>query len=154
MPKVSTGINKRLGPQLTAKPATAAGESKWDSMFLRLLVYRAKHGDCRVPVTYPPDQALGNWVKHQRQQLKRVLSDHPRRQKLDRIGFTWKVINTEREWNDMIRRLDVYRRVHGHCRVPPTYLGDPALGVWVSRILKNAPLDNEKRQQLEGMGFL
>ena len=59
-------------------------DDQWNAMFLQLLVYRAKHGDCRVPALYPQDKGIGKWVKEQRKRLKEAPLDNERRQKLTR----------------------------------------------------------------------
>ena len=63
--------------------------SHWLEMFRRLVAYKEQHGDCDVPLKYPPDKSLGLWVKRQREQLKNAPTDDERRTKLESIQFSW-----------------------------------------------------------------
>eukprot|EP00957_Ditylum_brightwellii_P035834 2716178-Ditylum_brightwellii.AAC.1 len=36
-------------------------EENWYEMFNKLKKYKERHGDCRVPEIYAPNQQLGNW---------------------------------------------------------------------------------------------
>jgi len=40
----------------------------WEERFSHLREFKAKHGHCHVPSTYPPNQSLAIWVKCQRRQ--------------------------------------------------------------------------------------
>ena len=44
--------------------------AKWEEMYQRLLVYKAKHEDTNVPHNYKKDPNLGNWVGTQRLSLR------------------------------------------------------------------------------------
>ena len=52
-----------------------------------------------------------------------------RREKLERIGFTWHV-RTHSEWDDRYKQLIEYRAIHGDCQVPASYKENPALGTF------------------------
>jgi hypothetical protein len=39
---------------------------------------------------------------------------------------------TEREWEEWLERLNVFRKTFGHCRVPQTLRGSPGLAKWVN----------------------
>mmetsp|Transcript_5974 Transcript_5974/g.8849 ORF Transcript_5974/g.8849 Transcript_5974/m.8849 type:complete len:132 (-) Transcript_5974:238-633(-) len=45
-------------------------EDNWHEMLEDLKEYKERHGDCRVPEIYAPNQQLGNWVMAQRQAYK------------------------------------------------------------------------------------
>jgi hypothetical protein len=38
-------------------------DTRWERMFIRLLAFKEKHGDCVVPNRYPDDTQLGSWGK-------------------------------------------------------------------------------------------
>mmetsp|Transcript_16427 Transcript_16427/g.23175 ORF Transcript_16427/g.23175 Transcript_16427/m.23175 type:complete len:348 (-) Transcript_16427:312-1355(-) len=59
----------------------------WDTMFSRLLKYRAVHKNCMVPQRYREDPKLGTWVHNQR--LRRSNLPQDRRDLLDAVGFAW-----------------------------------------------------------------
>ena len=130
-------------------------EEQWRAMYRRLVEYQEQHGDCNVPNSYPPDKALGKWVRNQRQNLKNKPLDTDRRKILDSIGFAWQ--RKERaSWDVMFDRLVAYKQQHGDCNVPLNYHPDLKLATWVSKqrcTFKNAPLNNERRQRLDKIGF-
>jgi len=117
-------------------------------MFDRLKEYKAKYGDCVVPVKWTEDTKLGRWVIDQRHR-KFVLSDE-RISKLDSIGFTWKAKN----WDDMFERLLEYKLKHGDCLVPQYFKEDLKLGTWVihQRSRKSA-LSEDRIERLDAIGF-
>ena len=130
--------------------------SSWDDMFHRLVDYQQRHGDCNTPYRYPQDRQLGVWVCTQRRTLKDAPLDNERRQKLDRLGFTWQPKEKGESWDEMFNRLVDYQQQHGDCNTPYHYPQDRQLGVWVSnqrQNLKHAPFDNERRQKLRSIGF-
>lgn len=74
-----------------------AKEALWESKLHELKTYKKIHGNCSVPVHYPPNPALGTWVKFQRRQYKlykkgcesyltlsRILA-------LEEVGFSWEL---------------------------------------------------------------
>ena len=68
---------------------------QWEEGFGYLLQFKEREGHCRVPLRaseagYP----LGSWVGTQRKGKENLSSD--RIQRLDEIGFVWKVIKAEK----------------------------------------------------------
>ena len=61
---------------------------RWNQMLEELLAYKKEHGDCLVPRKWPENQQLSNWVDTQRRVPRLTESQ---RQKLDDIGFVWKL---------------------------------------------------------------
>jgi len=69
----------------------APSDRVWNELFMRLVKYKAKHGDCDVPTSYPSDPELAHWVVTQRH-AKTIGSVTPQRErKLAEIGFSWSV---------------------------------------------------------------
>jgi len=64
-------------------------KESWDVMFDRLLEYKARNGDCRVPQYYKENPKLGRWVDNQRFR-KEHLSEE-RKTRLESIGFVWRI---------------------------------------------------------------
>jgi len=64
-------------------------KESWDVMFDRLVEYKAKNGDCRVPQYYKENPKLGRWVDNQRFR-KEHLSEE-RKLRLESIGFVWRI---------------------------------------------------------------
>jgi hypothetical protein len=68
----------------------------WESKLGRLVIYKAAHGDCNVPVHWAEDPGLGKWVSQQRGLRKKLDRGEPsngmtaaRAAKLGALGFTW-----------------------------------------------------------------
>jgi len=66
-------------------------DAQWEEMFARLQAYKLKHGDCQVPRCCKEDPKLAQWVANQRQRNKVGKVSDDRQNKLDSIGFVWKV---------------------------------------------------------------
>lgn len=143
--------------------ATKARGARWLSVFERLRSFRSAAGHCNVPMQYPPDQALANWVGLMRKEKKRGKLDEARTELLEGIGFEWSVANktrralresverlpegmrkitkhsaeNSRRWDEYYSQLKQWKSEHGNCWVPqrpPS--GDEQvakLGKWVSR---------------------
>jgi len=110
-------------------------EGQWSEKFKELLEFKAKHGHCRVPHSFPENQSLARWVKRQRYQFKRkslgdtsTMTDD-RVETLNRIGFIWDSHSVA--WQLRINELRKYREIHGHTNVPGSYAPSPQLVTWV-----------------------
>ncbi len=69
-------------------------EQKWDEHFQALCVFEKQNDHCLVPVSYTINGInLGSWVHTQRREYgsKRLSTD--RQNKLEVLGFTWKIKN-------------------------------------------------------------
>lgn len=70
-------------------------EQIWRDRLRELCSYRAVHGDCMVPTSYPANRQLGTWTHHQRRQYKKFKEGRPchitidRIRALESIGFVW-----------------------------------------------------------------
>lgn len=58
-----------------------------------------------------------------------------RLQRLERVGFQWKVKHKmkkyyDKQWESMFDRLKAFKEVNGHCIVPKRYPADSKLGTW------------------------
>jgi hypothetical protein len=64
--------------------------AQWEEGFRFLAIYRQREGHCRVPQSHREQgYRLGSWVSHQRTAQDTMLPE--RRQRLDALGFVWKV---------------------------------------------------------------
>jgi len=61
----------------------------WHEMYLRLVTYKGKHGDCDIPFVCPADPQLASWVASQRHRKKTGSLSEERVQRLTEIGFNW-----------------------------------------------------------------
>ena len=82
------GVNWRRG--------SGEGESsldiKWRQRYDELKTYAQVHGSCNVPQQSKDYFSLGQWVKAQRQTLKWGKLTEQRKDLLDQIGFSWKLL--------------------------------------------------------------
>ncbi len=68
-----------------------AREAAWEKGFNYLKIYRGRVGHCRVPKTHKEENGfeLGSWVSVQRKNKDKMSNE--RRERLDELGFVWKV---------------------------------------------------------------
>ncbi|KAL3801715.1 hypothetical protein ACHAW5_010055 [Stephanodiscus triporus] len=144
------------------------GDTLWQKNFDALIVYKAEHGDVRVPRLYDKNAKLGEWVTEQRRQLKFKLEGKPntmteeRKAKLDDLGFVWQVRDRS-DWNDRYEKMLEFKKETGHCVVPQHYPKNRALGKWVAkqreqyrfyREGKHSFLTEERIDLLKASGFV
>jgi superfamily II DNA or RNA helicase len=125
----------------------------WDEMFGRLLLFRDKHGHCRVPGTYK-DKKLPKWVQQQRSFATKGILSTVRKQRLDDIGFEWAPFETD--WAEGFRYLTIYKEREGHCSVSAQYktVDGYRLGQWVSvQRQSRDSMTSERKARLDALGF-
>ncbi len=66
-------------------------ESQWEEMFEELKKYKENHGNCNVPKYWSKNKRLGNWVSVQRSKYKNGKLGDDNINRLENIGFEWKV---------------------------------------------------------------
>lgn len=144
-------------------------DARWDAMLSELKAFHERHGHCRVPMRWPENPQLANWVGVQRRQRKHRHLSQDRIAALDAIGFVWRVerpgeqgfVGTRKEievqsWNAMFEELKKYIEAHGNCLVPQRSREHPRLADWVSsqRVAHNKGLlDSARDQKLTALGF-
>ena len=76
----------------------------------QLAEYRNQYGDCNVPVGWPDNKSLGNWVQRQRLCKGKfdqdMLFSHLTKERivaLDSLGFVWNQL--EESWEEMGKHL-------------------------------------------------
>jgi Helicase associated domain len=149
-------------------------DARWKRRFEELKEYKAIHGHCNVPQSTD----LGKWVKMQRENkheadLKMQGSTPARKkpkpclsqsriEKLELIGFQWRVAKPAVGWENRYEQLVQYRNQHGDCNVPQSYPPDKPFGRWVmkqrcqhSLKLRNekSQLTDEREKKLNDIGF-
>lgn len=143
-----------------------AQEAAWSRHYSDLQAYKAKFGDCLVPLSYTARPQLGLWVKEQRRhymllvQGRKSHMTQARIAQLESVGFVWD--SHEATWWDRFNDLKAYQAVHGNCMVPTKYQPNPRLGTWVHhqrrqhRKLKHGKtshMTHERMEALESIGF-
>ena len=107
----------------------------WQTELLRQ--YGERHNHVLVP-RLCEIPGLGDWVTDQRRQYKAWTQGQTtqltqeRRDKLEAIGFAWKVRNRP-EWEQRYHELLQYKDKHGDCKVPQHYKPNKSLGKWVAK---------------------
>ena len=113
-------------------------EEAWMMRFQQLADYQRVHAHCNVPQQYEQNVELGRWVGKQREaRIKGKLSED-REQKLNSIGFTWRVRNLHQsrlgsiktDWDVRYEQLKEYKEEYGDCNVPQQFAQNIELGRW------------------------
>ena len=131
-------------------------EYRWRGRFEALVEFKKEHGHCNVPGHYKGDPQLGTWVNHQRMAKAGGKLTPERVRRLEELGFVWSTSKDER-WEVLFRKLEEFKKEHGHCNVPERYKKHPKLGVWVNRQRMAKAEDKlipERERRLEGLGFV
>jgi hypothetical protein len=110
--------------------------SVWEDRLSELAEYRRIHGHCNVPLNCSENAKLATWVANQRKEYRSRVKGKTshitpaRIQELECLGFKWRVYVTT--WEDRLRELADYRRIHGHCNIPRNYSESSKLANWVA----------------------
>ncbi|KDO25907.1 hypothetical protein SPRG_08848 [Saprolegnia parasitica CBS 223.65] len=169
---IRTGRVKIDEPQLTALRELGfvwdPAQEHWDIHVAALRHYKDVYGDVCVPqrFTVPPSWpdarlhglSLGRFVNSLRQQHD---LSQARRDDLSTLGFVWDM--PELHWEKKLLALRTYRDLYKDLLVPKSYIV-PSDAVWpkalwglplgvVVRSLRNSAVSEERRQDLENLGF-
>uniref|UniRef100_A0A061R109 Helicase n=1 Tax=Tetraselmis sp. GSL018 TaxID=582737 RepID=A0A061R109_9CHLO len=130
-------------------------EAAWRESYVRLSLYKERHGDCLVPGNYAADTSLAMWVKYQREAKKRGRLSPMQIQLLEQLGFQWEQAQ-HKQWSDKFEKLKVYKQTYGDCNVPYSFAEDPALGMWVKYqrdARRRGRLNRQHQELLDSIGF-
>ena len=79
---------------------------------------------------------------------------------LNRIGFTWSIVHRSskdhQNWEQLFKKLEAFKKKHGHCNVPRSYPLDQQLAYWVDRLRsrkRKCTLDRKTIRRLNELGF-
>ncbi|CAB9518487.1 helicase [Seminavis robusta] len=136
----------------------------WDVMFERLLEYKKQNGNCMVPQNREKYPHLSLWVKNQRADYHKGTLDEGRQERLEDVGFVWRVrpnSNTHATrkdtlWQKRYEELMQFQKRQGHCRVPLSYKENTSLAGWVNNqrsLFATGLIRKERREKLEKIGF-
>lgn len=93
--------------------AKRKGDFSWESKFDELVKYKRSHGGLDPPTKNSAAPALGRWVSTQRSQYKlyetgqRSRMTAERVMRLNRVGFSWKMMGDRKSGDDELSRADV-----------------------------------------------
>ncbi|WP_180375819.1 helicase associated domain-containing protein, partial [Chlamydia suis] len=130
-------------------------EEAWEENFLELKRFREEYGHCKVPKRYPQNPSLGFWVRTQRYAFKKGKLSEDKIERLEEIGFVWRVF--EEAWEENFLELKRFREERGHCKVPQRHPQNPQLASWVSTQradFKKGKLAEDRVARLEELGFV
>jgi hypothetical protein len=143
---------------------TGPYDKKWNMQHEKLVEYKRKTGDCVVPQSYKVDKSLGVWVNKQRVYHKNNKLRLDRKERLDEIGFAWKVDSTaarvsgeDKKWDQQYEKLVQFKRKREHCIVPNRHEQDKSLGIWVDTqrtIYRKNELRQDRKRLLNEIGFV
>lgn len=125
----------------------------WSILFEKLERYKERFGHASVVYRWDEDPKLANWVTRQRTLFSQNKLSPERRQKLEDLGFVWRI---QDDWLVMYDKLKGYKEKQGDCNVPQNWGPDPKFGRWVSRqreAFKDGSLKKERKDQLDKVGF-
>ncbi len=146
----------QLRKAITIKLVTTLG-AMWDERYGELFDFKEKNHHCNVPQDYPENQKLSTWVGEQRTTYKKKKISQERIKKLELLGFDWDPKNTA--WDKMFLSLCEFKRAHGHCNVPVSYIQNPMLLGWVRHqrdkfeIYKRSDELQYRIKKLDELGF-
>lgn len=126
----------------------------WNFKYQLLKEFKDKHGHCNVPYTYKSEHNLNYWVGTQRAAYRDGIISSDKIEKLNDLGFVWKLKETV--WLRNFEELREFKNKYGHCDVPRLKEEFLFLGNWVhgQRILYNrGRLTNEKIALLTSIDF-
>lgn len=129
-------------------------ESVWGEGFQALVRYKAKYGDCNVPLIWPNNLDLGVWVSLQRKSKIAGKISKERINRLTMIGFDWSPY--ESNWEKKFHALEQYRDIHGDSNVPEGWDENTGLAIWVGKQRTSkvkGTISKERVSRLTGIGF-
>jgi hypothetical protein len=165
-------------PSINPFPS-AAKDERWHKFLLQLQAYVAQHGHACVPHLSKEYRALGGWTHHQRQRNTEGTLRADRKEKLDALGFVWRLKRSSPRVFDQPRRrtsksesepsvdnitlweqgfaaLQEFQRQHGHVDVPDKDPEHRELAAWLrqQRIgRQRGSLLFSQASRLEQLGF-
>eukprot|EP00804_Cyclotella_cryptica_P001451 CCRYP_003693-RB/>CCRYP_003693-RB protein AED:0.07 eAED:0.07 QI:443/1/1/1/1/1/5/555/509 len=144
-----------------------ARKDAWDKKFDELVEYKNANGDCNISQYDENNRQLGKWAKNQRYEYRRYHNkglgqsriSRDRIDKLESIGFQWRLKPEKITWDQRFEALKKYKEEYGHCRPPQNY---PEIGTWakyqrnqLEYFLEGKPskVSQEKVDKLLSIGF-
>jgi hypothetical protein len=94
-------IGFNFGQKVTKKPRfTKKQEATWYEKYKELFEYKEQHGHCNVSFNDEKNQPLAKWVSYQRCTYWKGKMDDTREQRLNNIGFVWRVNSSGKDGED------------------------------------------------------
>lgn len=127
--------------------------------FQELEAFKAAHGHCNVPVTYPG--GLGAWAARKRYEAKVGRVSQAARSALDAIGFPWDHSaiaarlseQYDSRWQVRAEELEAFHKKYGHCYVPNTQKNLYAWTQAQRSLARKANYPPNRRARLDRIAF-
>jgi hypothetical protein len=125
-------------------------EERWNDMYERLQMFKAKHGHTRVKRS--DDFKLSVWLQRNKRDKDKI--DKTKRKKLEQLGIKWPNELFRELWEKHFEHLKQFRKKHGHINVSKS---NRQLYEWVQdqkklRTENRMPKDREAK--LKDIGFI
>lgn len=129
-------------------------DDDWEIMFLQFKNFVSRNGQTNIS-SHPENDNLKDWIN--RQIINKPYLSECQFLKLDKLGLNWNIVlSRDHAWELMFRRLEDFRKIFGHCRVPHNWEKDKQLALWVTRQRKmnlQGKILDTRRQMLNRIGF-
>jgi hypothetical protein len=158
--------------RLEALGFDCSNKSTFDSRFVELIAFKAKHGHCSAPRTSSSEyKSLGQWCNRMRSYYKQIQKgkiptgalSQDEIEKLESVGFEWNINTTKFEGR--CAELIAFKAKHGHCYPPSNGSTEyKSLGLWCGQVryryrkiregkFPDSKLSQDLIRRLEGLGF-
>ena len=118
------------------------------------MLFRSKYGHSHVPRGWSENHALGVWCRAQKLARKYGKLSSGQITRLNGLDFPW--IWRAVTWDEMFRKLEEFRALYGHCRVPKYWPKNTKLYQWaVKQRLRRVKgsLSPKEIAQLDSLDF-
>jgi superfamily II DNA or RNA helicase len=127
----------------------------WEDRYQELLEYHRINKHSHVPVRWPENKTLAEWVCKQRAMHRKGAISPERKLLLDKIDFPWTVVKTKDEvWNSRLNELRRYFEKYGTCKFKKGREHSAGLPGWVTEqrlALKRNLLSDSQREKLRAL---
>jgi len=119
--------------------------------------YKEKYGDCCVPQSYITEDGikLGELVRNIKSGKRKISQGE--KEKLDSIGFVWRVNSSPLSIEQVICLLEEYKEKYGDYLVPAKYTTEE--GIHFGKIVRDIrhgrrKISQEEKTKLDNLGFV
>jgi hypothetical protein len=128
-------------------------EGDWDRMYNRLREHVLRSGPGISRDGSKDEAELARWLTKQRSARRRGQLSDERFRRIEALGIPWNP--KDEAFERMFAALGEYKRLHGNCKVPQHWEGEPGLGVWLAdqrSLWRTEQLSTDRVRRLEELG--
>ena len=107
-------------------------DTTFENNFEALLLFREKHGHCRVPQKFPETKSLNTWCGNIRKAYFGGWLPAEKKERLESIGFIWNIVDAQ--WQETYETLKTFVINNGWDKL---YSQNKVLHQWVSKNRNN-----------------